>query len=109
MDQVVNVHSEAWVIVSRIYRDLFRWLVVPKSRLYRWVFGEGPEGMRRCGELVLSDLAEFCHADKPTIFDTDPLVMARREGRREVFVRIQNFLNLDENAVRKVMEIDDGY
>lgn len=34
--------------------------------------------------------------------------MARREGRREVFARIQYFLNLDENTVQKLMEIDDG-
>lgn len=108
MPFVENVHAIGWVTVSRIYKDLFRRLVVPDSRLYRWLFGDGPGGMRRVGELVLSDLAEFCHADKPTIFNSDPLIMARQEGRREVFVRIQNFLNLDESAVRKIMEIDDG-
>lgn len=80
-----------------------------RRRLFRWLFlGEGGR-LHRAGEVVLADLRGFCFADRSTIFDADPIVMARREGRREVFVRITNYLNLDEAAVQKIMELDDGY
>ncbi|PNU05813.1 hypothetical protein [Novosphingobium guangzhouense] len=92
---------------ARVYKDLFATALVPKGWLYRWLFGDGKGGINVVGEMVLSDLRGFCHVADPTIFDKDPLVMARKEGRREVFVRIQNFLNLDENAVRHLMEIED--
>jgi hypothetical protein len=66
--------------------------------------------LRRSGEHVLADLRKFCHADARArpLFDSDPLVMARRIGRREVFDRLVNFLNLDEGQVQQLMELDDG-
>lgn len=42
---------------------------------------------------VLIDLAKFCRADTTT-FDLDPRVHAALEGRREVWLRIQQHLNL---------------
>lgn len=45
------------------------------------------------GELVLEDLAKFCRANQ-TCFDPDPRIHAVLEGRREVFLRIQQHLNL---------------
>ncbi|WP_374414282.1 hypothetical protein [Novosphingobium colocasiae] len=98
-----------WAIrVSKIYKDLFRSTLVPRSRVYRWLFGHPEGGLSPVGEMVLWDLRRFCHAGDATVFNTDPLEMARREGRREVFVRIQNMLSLDEFQVRQLMEIDDG-
>jgi hypothetical protein len=44
-------------------------------------------------ELALRDLAEFCRAAETT-FDTDRDKMLVHEGRRQAFLRIQNFLNL---------------
>lgn len=43
---------------------------------------------------IISDLRKFCNATKSN-FSTEPLEMARMEGRREVFMRIANFLNVD--------------
>jgi hypothetical protein len=99
----------AWALkVSRVYKDLFR-SVIPRGRLYRWLFDDPAGGVNPVGELVLADLRKYCFAGPMvSIFDKDPLVMARREGRREVFARIQYFLNLDENTVQQLMEIDDG-
>jgi hypothetical protein len=78
------------------------------SRDYKRVFliNNGP--VASSAEHVLADLRSFCHVERPTIFDKDPIVMARREGRRETFVRIQRMLNLNEEQVQKLMEIDDG-
>lgn len=75
--------------------------------LWRWLF-KGPDGkLHRAGEIVLADLRDFAAVGQP-IFSPDPLVMARRLGRREVVERIINYLNLDEGTVQKIMELDDG-
>jgi len=83
-----------------------RWRAIVQARAFRQVFlTDG--AVNRSGEAVLADLREFTFATK-SAFSTDPLVMARREGRRDVMLRIMDFLNLDEDGVRKMMEIDDG-
>jgi hypothetical protein len=51
-----------------------------------------PEG--RDSRLVLEDLARFCRAHTSTA-DADPRISARLDGRREVFLRIAQHLNLD--------------
>lgn len=83
-----------------------RTLFVLKSRDYKGLFfGENGE-LRREGERVLADLRRFCRAGDATIFSTEALEMARREGRREVFVRISNMLNLNEEQVGQLMEAE---
>lgn len=78
-----------------------------KRKAYEVVFG-GP-----LGQIVLNDLADFCRADSST-FDPDPRVHAFVEGRREVWLRINEFLNLTpaeladirRGRMREVMETD---
>lgn len=43
---------------------------------------------------VLEDLAKFCRANEST-FHADPRIAANLDGRREVFLRIQNHLGLN--------------
>ena len=45
------------------------------------------------GEAVLADLARFCRAHKST-FNDDPRAAAKLDGRREVWLRIQEHLKL---------------
>lgn len=45
------------------------------------------------GQEVLIDLAKFCRANE-TCFNADPRMHAVLEGRREVWLRIQQHLNL---------------
>jgi hypothetical protein len=52
------------------------------------------------GEEVLADLAKFCRATETT-HDKDALVAAHLDGRREVWLRIQQHLNLTEDQVWK--------
>lgn len=54
---------------------------------YRLAFGQP------AGQQVLIDLAKFCRANH-TCFHEDPRMHAVLEGRREVWLRIQNHLNL---------------
>lgn len=78
-----------------------------QSRQVRALFK--PEGvMSRQAEAVLADLRDFCKAQESG-FNSDPLVMARMAGRREVWLRLTKFLNLDEAQVQTMMEVDDGY
>ena len=53
------------------------------------------------GQAVLEDLAWFCRADQTT-FHPDPRVHALMEGRREVWLRIKEHLDLDlEDLLRR--------
>lgn len=47
---------------------------------------------------VLADLAKFCRANTTT-FHSDDRMHAVLEGRREVFLRIQQHLNLSEDEL----------
>ena len=95
------------ILLGRSIKELFAG-VIPRGWFYNWLFRGENGDLRRVGEHVLADLREFCFLENGTIFDTDPMTMARREGRREVGMRIINLLNLDEGTVQKLMRLDDG-
>jgi len=50
------------------------------------------------GQGVLIDLAKFCRAND-TCFHTDPRIHAALEGRREVWLRIQQHLGLSREEL----------
>lgn len=54
--------------------------------------------MTPAGQRVLRDLAKFCRANE-TCFDADPRLHAVLEGRREVWLRIQNHLHLSADEL----------
>ena len=53
------------------------------------------------GNDVLIDLAQFCRANVTT-FDPDPRIHAAMEGRREVWLRITQHLNLSSEQLYKL-------
>ena len=58
------------------------------------------------GQAVLEDLAWFCRADQTT-FHPDPRVHALMEGRREVWLRIKEHLDLDlEDLLRRRTNVE---
>lgn len=67
------------------------------SRLRAFIFGRRAAYVRTFNnpgaQPVLEDLATFCRAAEST-FDPDPRVAAVLEGRREVWLRIQQHLRL---------------
>lgn len=71
------------------------WLFI-RQTAYIKVF-QGPYA-----DTVLADLAKFCRANTST-FHPDPHVAARLDGRREVFLRIQQHLKLDDEALWKLL------
>lgn len=64
---------------------------------YQQVFGIET----RAGYSVLKDLAKFCRAHETT-FNNDSRAHAILEGRREVWLRIQNHLNLTNDQLWKL-------
>lgn len=50
------------------------------------------------GEKVLDDLAKFCRANEST-FHADPRIHAVLEGRREVWLRIAQHMNLSDEQL----------
>lgn len=61
----------------------------------------------RDADVVLSDLAEFCRAHKSTAHP-DTHVAARLDGRREVWLRIQEHLQLDDETLWKLRNPQKG-
>ncbi len=72
---------------------------------YRQAF-TGPRG-----RVVLADLERFCHARTTTHVVGDTHGSAQLEGRRQVWLRIQAMLRLDEEDIeviaREAVAIDD--
>lgn len=52
---------------------------------------------------VLADLARFCRAHASTAHP-DPYVAARLDGRREVWLRLQHHLQLDNDALWRLYD-----
>lgn len=50
------------------------------------------------GKAVLADLAKFCRAHTST-FHQDPRIAAQLDGRREVWLRIQQHLQLTDEQL----------
>ena len=66
-----------------------------RSQSYKLTFGN-PTGNR-----VLADLAKFCRANDTT-FHADPRIAANLDGRREVWLRIQNHLRLNPEQLMSI-------
>lgn len=59
------------------------------------------------GKQVLADLIPFCRANTPTanIHNVNATYLA--EGRREVWLRIQSYLNLSDEDISKMEKLND--
>jgi len=72
---------------------------------YRAVFGFS-EVRTLAQERVLADLARFCRAQR-SCYETDARAHAFAEGRREVWLRIQQMLRLSDEQIAAMMEIQN--
>ena len=82
---------------------------------YRSTFLRSDDGKPdMAGQLVLADLARFCCQNRttirvsPTTRTIDPMAMAVREGRREVFMRIAKFIHLSDAEVTRLLQTHEG-
>lgn len=76
-----------------------------RKTAYQIVFGGGDDAP--AGRAVLTDLARFCRANE-SCWNPDPRIHAALEGRREVWLRIQEYLRLPvEELLQK--QIGDSF
>ncbi len=80
--------------------EAFKHLVRSRSFAYRRTFAlDNPAAQQ-----VLGDLSKFCRAHVST-FHRDDRIHAVLEGRREVWLRIQEYLNLTEEQIYKMHKV----
>lgn len=72
-----------------------------KKTAYQFTFN--PESIH--AKAVLKDLARFCRANEST-FHTEDRVHCALEGRREVWLKIQNYLNLTPEELSELYRKD---
>lgn len=72
--------------------DKLRLALMGRRHQYQMTFRSPP------GQIVLKDLARFCRAHRST-FHEDARAHAMAEGRREVWLRIQNHMNMTPNEL----------
>ncbi len=72
-----------------------------RKRAYDYVFDTESIDAR----IVLKDLAQFCRANQST-FSEDARLHAVLEGRREVWLRIQKYLNLTPDELWEISRKD---
>lgn len=85
-----------WWNLREAYRAVFRRNATPQQT-----------------KTVIDDLAEFCRASESCIVigrdgHIDTHATAVCEGRREVFLRIQQTLNLSDDALIRMKELENG-
>lgn len=76
-------------------------LFMSRRKAYRQLF-QGPHA-----DVVLADLRRFCRATMPTADVDNEKSTYLLEGRREVWLRIANFLNLSDDQIYQLMEKHD--
>lgn len=82
--------------------------LIGRSGAYQRVFDVEDQDIR----IILEDLALFCRAHTSTA-NSNPHVASRLDGRREVWLRIQQHLRLDNESLwrlydgRKLVKRDD--
>lgn len=82
--------------------DAIKRLFAKRSFAYHQVFDRKSVHVNE----VLKDLAKFCRAHETT-FDADPRRHAVMEGRREVWLRIAEYLNLHPDEIYELHKIKD--
>ena len=79
-------------------------MLLERSQAYQQVF-KGEQGQK-----VLDDLERFTHASSTTHVPGDSHGTAQLEGRRQVWLRIQGYINLtlaDVGEIIETAEVDD--
>lgn len=88
--------------------EAMRKLLLRKRQAYRLTFlVDGNPSIQ--AKIVLADLAKFCRATSPTTIvslisgEVDPLASAQADGRREVWLRISQNLNISDADLYRII------
>lgn len=77
-------------------------MLAQRKGAFMQAFGKGPGS-----EAVLEDLAKFCRANE-SCFHPDPRIHAALEGRREVYLRIMQHLDLTTDQLYELYTSPKG-
>lgn len=91
----VRDEADAWRDFAREKYEATLEYLRFRKRNYQLAF------MSPAGQDILIDLAKFCRAGE-TCFHPDPRLHAVAEGRREVWLRIQNHLHLSSEQLYQI-------
>lgn len=97
--------------IERAQREAKRLLdliVISKARHFRRLFLAEDGRPNEDAARVLAHLRIYCRAEGTT-FAGDPHEHARREGRREVWLEINRYLQLDDAQVRRLITVESDY
>ena len=92
-------------------KDIWRRLFARRDA-YRRTFLDGEGNPSVFGKVVLTDLARFCKARSSTVYvspitkQIDPMAMAMAEGRREVWNRLQSFLQISDKELSQLNDTE---
>jgi len=84
--------------------------ILGRSQAWKACLTDKSGNLTRSAEIALADLRRFCRGSTSTVTVSpisrtiDPLAMAMAEGRREVWLRIVNYLELDERTISALRE-----
>lgn len=98
--------------LQQVAANAFRGILIRRARAWKALCFDKEGALKPEAKRALSDIAKFSRARRSTFTRdlqgrADPIASARLEGRREVFLRIANYLGLDEGSVQKLVEIDE--
>ena len=95
--------------MGKLWQRIFK-----RRQCYRRLFLDGDGNVNVSAEIVLADLKRFCRVETSTVVVSpvtktiDPLAMAMAEGRREVWNRIQQYLQMADRDIAQLKEDADG-
>jgi len=95
--------------MNKLWQRLFK-----RRQNYRRLFLDGDGNVNPSAEIVLADLKRFCRVETSTVVVSpvtktiDPLAMAMAEGRREVWNRIQQYLQMADREIAQLKEDSHG-
>jgi hypothetical protein len=95
-------------MIGKLWSKIFR-----RRNAYRMLFLDGDGHPNPVAETVLADLKRFCKAQTSTVYVSpvsrtiDPIAMAMAEGRREVWNRIQSYLQISDKEIAQLQEPSD--
>jgi hypothetical protein len=86
----------------------FRNRLQRRRAAYREIFLDPRGEMTKATAIVMADLMRFCRVRTSTVTVShgriDPIAMGVAEGRREVWNRIQSYINLDDRALNLIVD-----
>lgn len=86
----------------RAFVSTYRMIIQSRMVAYNRVF----DAKNQYTKVVLLDLSKFCRAHEST-FHKDPRLHAMLEGRREVWLKIQEYLQLTEQEIYDLHKIKE--